>query len=551
MPSPGRRPDDLTAAAGMEADAGAGPLRSMDSSVLHRKLPSSGTTDSAESDLAGVGAAQALLQESPPTEGEMQDAMSRINDFFASPSTLGHITDSLHTSSSSAGCRVARPQSQRTAPLVSKVMPVARPFGPPPRSTGLAPPSPNQHRGDTNIPATVKASLLCSDAGGALGGDIMSAAIVGVRTRSKGGDASGDPNARQDMDYEPVTPRDDPSAPSLLPLSELSLPGGEEDVPCEHDTHDPCRVPRCNLGMSPEWPDHQAQEKDASARGILSSSSTAQRRVVSGFPTPCVSNRPVPTIDKDANAPNFQSKMRLGITPSGNPDDLDMRYIHVHEHSRDKFQQFAKAFIGQLSVECAESNPYVKALCAHRQELSESALDLQKEAVDSLAARLGTERVDNLATMTVSQEQRRNNCDINCHGDSPCEATSGFVEGELFLPELEARHRRYHRGFVLNSPTPPVSDRSTTAGSARSDPEARRVSFTLQDGASKIPNSLRFRNGRSRMTLVEDDRSDFLDAITKPDRPSGASAAGSGIRKSHGIRSATGDIAPTPRLDLD
>lgn len=57
----------------------------------------------------------------------------------------------------------------------------------------------------------------------------------------------------------------------------------------------------------------------------------------------------------------------------------------------------------------AMSDPYVKALAIHREELLASQVNLEKEHVDSLAARLSTQRFDALATLRLPPECEREN----------------------------------------------------------------------------------------------------------------------------------------------
>lgn len=392
-----------------------------------------------------------------------------------------------------------------------------------------------------------------TDAGGALGG-----AIVGLRAREAASLAApGDPR----------TPLQ-PLSPEPREQTEMEVP----QVPFERSSSDQTRrQPRSEpLSASPQavvqaprglgvvnreisepfgslpQTDWDASEagRDTAARASNASSGTSVPAATS-----LLSAEAPRSVSPSQASSNFLWKMRLGITPTGSADDRNMRYLHIHEKGRDHFQKFAKSLIDQLSVECAESNPYVKALCAHRQEMMESTLDLKKEVVDSLAARLGTERVDNLATMTVS-EDHGGPCALDCHGNRPCEAHQRF-DSQLYLPELEARHQRHLRGntrFLPGPPSPTAStDRSTTAGSARSDPEARRVAFAGQE--ERRPSTLRLRVGRNRLELSEDDRSEFLNAIGEHREQSGHPAVSMGHVP---VRTCGGDKAPlTARVDLD
>lgn len=537
---------------------------------------------SAEGDLAANGAAKVLLEETPPTDGELQDAIGKISNFFATEGSFTQLTDVLH--STAAGKRVgSRLNGDPTAQAPSssssfipggsfKISAVtgSAPFGPPAHFNSGPPPSPG-HRGDTVPMAVSKAGV--TDAGGALGGNIM-----GLRP-TPGGHRAPDGNESQLEDSAPSAAAEDrpqvpgpplPQALSRLP-ADLGLQStSEAEVPYESSgqahaekevadaTQSGVQAPR-GLGFP------AAMDRDADASQTLGAADisattgtatspckltgmpglagkTAQAATLGGSPAPS---------QGDA-ALKLLWKMRLGITPSGSADDTSqMRYLHIHERGRDQFQKFSKALIDQLSVECAESNPYVKALCAHRQEMNDSALDLRKEVCDSLAARLGTERADfGLATMTVSQEKEQYMpCEYEC-GDNCQAAGSHRFDGEqLYLPELEARHQRHMRGHrghlahMLPEPSETVStDRSTTAGSARSDPEARRVVIA---GQGENSSSLKLRIGRKRLELSEDDRSGFLEAL-------GDTCEHSTVALGRGpIRGCGGDVAPTPRFDLD
>lgn len=70
------------------------------------------------------------------------------------------------------------------------------------------------------------------------------------------------------------------------------------------------------------------------------------------------------------------------------------------------FQTFAKELAAKMKVECAESNPYIQALAAHREAYSQSIIDLRTEVVDSLEVRLATQRNDALATLRMKVQQK-------------------------------------------------------------------------------------------------------------------------------------------------
>jgi hypothetical protein len=288
--------------------------------------------------------------------------------------------------------------------------------------------------------------------------------------------------------------------------------------------------------------------------------------------TPRSSRQPNVSRDRVLSPPNLAKerttsstnslmwKLRLGIpqTQTGvDQNERNMKYLHIPERGREQFQQFAKALKDKLSVECAESNPYVKALCAHRQEMADSGLDLGKEAVDSLPARLATERYDALASMQMSEDLLREhqNCDIYC-SRAHCETRHRWDMMELHLPEMEERIRRRNGGAhipTMRDPPASASDRSTTAASQRSELEARRVHISSHQG-SRDQATLNLRIGRNRLELLEDDREDFLSALgcTLPGPRISTSPTPSNVSISREpVRALNGDISPSPRIECD
>lgn len=61
----------------------------------------------------------------------------------------------------------------------------------------------------------------------------------------------------------------------------------------------------------------------------------------------------------------------------------------------------------QPAYRIALMNPYIQALSAHRTELMEATLSIENECVDSLAARLATQRADALAMLSPQQLQQQ------------------------------------------------------------------------------------------------------------------------------------------------
>jgi len=570
----------------MEADVSAG-LPAKDP-VL--KKIRSGTTDSAEGDLTGKSAAMALLNESPPTDGELVDAMSKIQDFFALEGTFTQLNVLQSGTSRSRGTNASNAShtspaaSASPSPFEIRAVAGSQPFGPlSDRPACLTPSQASKHRGDSMPSSSAKAEGIAPSS--AVG------ALLGLRaTPTNSG------RVRSAEEAETATePKETLSSPLLETFSSPPRRNwrvdleGEEEVPPEGRAGDSSngrwaggdataipqaprgdgfsdRTTNQKLGKSVEnFPLESSELEDfnerssdapglqtglAAIRGQNSPSLAATSSTLGKAPPPSPGS-PTSSAAASPNA-NFLWKMRLGITPTGTADDRSMRYLHIHEKGRDQFQQFAKSLIDQLSVECAESNPYVKALCAHRQEMLDSTLDLSKEVVDSLPARLGTERLDNLASMTISEEDT-GPCDLDplCHGR---EQGQHRFNGELYLPELEARHQRHLRNngrFLPSPPSPTAStDRSTTAGSARSDPEARRVVFPSQANAEdRNAGNLRLRIGRNRLELSEADRFDFLSVLGE--EADSTSAPPEVSTSATPIRTCGGDVAPDPSVDGD
>merc|ERR1712136_60080 len=106
-----------------------------------------------------------------------------------------------------------------------------------------------------------------------------------------------------------------------------------------------------------------------------------------------------------------------------------LRYLRISEGSRDQFRQFAKSLASKVSLECAESNPYVQALQAHREELAQGSIHLQGEAVDSLESKLATQRLGGLATLTTTHAGKDNLIFSQCLG---CDSQF-FGEFEIVL----------------------------------------------------------------------------------------------------------------------
>lgn len=134
-------------------------------------------------------------------------------------------------------------------------------------------------------------------------------------------------------------------------------------------------------------------------------------------------------------------------------------------------------------------NPYVKALRAHREELLRNTIDLQEMRVDSLAARLSTERHDALATLNISQTHPEG-LDVNSDfrfrcGPEPCGETSAELEEVLLqssprcYPEASFRMLRRDQldNEILQNPyLLPRAAHETSQG-----PPGRENSWSLEE----------------------------------------------------------------------
>jgi len=79
------------------------------------------------------------------------------------------------------------------------------------------------------------------------------------------------------------------------------------------------------------------------------------------------------------------------------PDQCDVRYIHIPRHSVVDFRQFARDAKAEACRDLATNNPYAKALSSHREQLQAA---LESAPVNStLEQRLGTYR-DSLSELS-------------------------------------------------------------------------------------------------------------------------------------------------------
>eukprot|EP00747_Dinoflagellata_sp_TGD_P209958 gnl/TRDRNA2_/TRDRNA2_83314_c0_seq1.p1 gnl/TRDRNA2_/TRDRNA2_83314_c0~~gnl/TRDRNA2_/TRDRNA2_83314_c0_seq1.p1 ORF type:complete len:360 (-),score=66.57 gnl/TRDRNA2_/TRDRNA2_83314_c0_seq1:35-1114(-) len=226
-----------------------------------------------------------------------------------------------------------------------------------------------------------------------------------------------------------------------------------------------------------------------------------------------VDRQPAATVGEEATAAADATpgrRFRLGIPRSASSIDGShaegaTRYLHIPQADRRQFQQYAKALATRMSVECADSNPYIQALNAHRAELLQGVVDLQDEVVDSLPSRLATQRSDALATLKAEKGERAANfggsvLPMTC-GDGECadrmsqDTCVVIAESE----EWKASSRNRVKTFKVLSP-PVKSDRRPCDGFSEEGP----------------PVSTRVAVGSKHFDLSEDDRSDFLNGLLEP-----------------------------------
>jgi len=238
--------------------------------------------------------------------------------------------------------------------------------------------------------------------------------------------------------------------------------------------------------------------------------------------------------------PALGGSFRLGIprleydTPRSHPESMedgqsqdserDLRYLRISNSGRKQFQEYAKSLAEQMSVECADCNPYIQALAAHRQELEEQVVNLDEERVDSLAARLATQRSSALAELALpslsssslgpsaARAPRREASEDSLFPGIFCGGAAGC------FPEYAGKRRRHHN-FVAASPGRELSDQSSSTSTA--DPgsdigAAGSIGRQLSRASTReapSPPGLPVRVGRSRVRLDDTDRDGFLEAL--------------------------------------
>jgi hypothetical protein len=256
-----------------------------------------------------------------------------------------------------------------------------------------------------------------------------------------------------------------------------------------------------------------------------------------------------PSISGDPDGPpgmeehSFNWQFRIGL-PRNSPDEDagggegregDMRYLQIPEGDhRDRFHQFAKDLAAQLSIECADANPYIQALCAHRAELLKSSVDLVDEVVDSLPARLATQH-EGLATLRHSRLEypdTRMSCGILGPASSVmplsgCRDHSETPRDLLVESDVRAQYvgcsRFNYDNLEPDVPVPYNSQResligvaSTSAstaastGSNESEPPRTPPHRGIPQRQQSRKERLSLRTDSGKLKLGEEDKGDFL-----------------------------------------
>eukprot|EP00747_Dinoflagellata_sp_TGD_P184927 gnl/TRDRNA2_/TRDRNA2_41048_c0_seq1.p1 gnl/TRDRNA2_/TRDRNA2_41048_c0~~gnl/TRDRNA2_/TRDRNA2_41048_c0_seq1.p1 ORF type:complete len:414 (-),score=90.92 gnl/TRDRNA2_/TRDRNA2_41048_c0_seq1:88-1329(-) len=207
---------------------------------------------------------------------------------------------------------------------------------------------------------------------------------------------------------------------------------------------------------------------------------------------------------EDTSSSEAPRRFRLGIPRSDRGDDRrdsDMRYLQIPEADRKQFQQYAKALAEKMSVECADSNPYIQALCAHRAELLKGVVDLEDEVVDSLPSRLATQRYDALATLNTAEVRSAADIGGSVVACRPEHCSTGGPGKE----EWEAHSS---------------SSTATTAASSRSEAKALKIlserpapQYELAFTGEARHAHLLIKVGKKHMELSEADVSGFLQEL--------------------------------------
>jgi len=115
----------------------------------------------------------------------------------------------------------------------------------------------------------------------------------------------------------------------------------------------------------------------------------------------------LPRSSDDAPLPSARGDADTPEDTTERSERRQLRYLQIPEEDVKDFRTFAKELTAHLRVECAASNPYVKALHSHRREMGTSEFELRGEdKPESLAMKLATQRHDALASLDVDANLR-------------------------------------------------------------------------------------------------------------------------------------------------
>jgi hypothetical protein len=234
-----------------------------------------------------------------------------------------------------------------------------------------------------------------------------------------------------------------------------------------------------------------------------------------------------PSISGDPDGPpgaedsGFNWQFRIGLPRTlpvgedeGGVTEGDMRYLQIPEGGRGRFHQFAKQLAAQLSIECADANPYIQALCAHRAELLKSSVSLADEVVDSLPSRLATQH-EGLATL-------RHEIDLpetpSCGILGPSSVIPGcrdqFMHSEtprdlLVNPIIHYVGTTRIEHDTLDIPVP-YNAHGDLAGASSANASTAASTVSLGSDAPQRSGRLSLRTDSGKLKLGEEDKEGFL-----------------------------------------
>lgn len=163
--------------------------------------------------------------------------------------------------------------------------------------------------------------------------------------------------------------------------------------------------------------------------------------------------------------PNRNSGLTDTIADHAYDNIGTMEPIHWRSHSRPRrdFSGREQSTNGtNSSMEFVDvSNPYVRALRAHREEIMRNTVDLQEMSVDSLPSRLATQRTDALATLKTHEYPRLEAplCGPRC-SEGECTMTERDRGEFLFLEAVHEDKYKTHSWKDGYTPRLPLSARA-------------------------------------------------------------------------------------------